>query len=106
MINNENKRKAENLQQERDTDGFSRKLYAACVIYFSLFNIHLPHPGHVLPNTVRVKVQISRPDSIHWAACEQHSMSPYKFALKFLLSDKIYGYFLYNLQSAILIDIR
>jgi hypothetical protein len=34
MINNKNKSKAENLQQERNTRGFSRKLYAACVIYF------------------------------------------------------------------------
>lgn len=56
MINDKNKTKAENLQQERDTRGFSRKLYAACVIYFSLFNIYLPHPGQVLPNRVRVKV--------------------------------------------------
>ena len=58
MINNKNRRKAENLQQERerDTRGFSRKLYAACVIYSSLFNIYLPHPRQVLPNTVRVKV--------------------------------------------------
>jgi len=56
MINNKNRRTAENLQQERDTRGLSRKLYAACVIYFSLFNIYLPHPRQVLPNIVRVKV--------------------------------------------------
>lgn len=43
MINNKNKgRQKIYSKRERDTRGFSRKLYAACVIYFH-FSTYICH---------------------------------------------------------------